>query len=318
MTSPSLVTVPESSGAACAACGSRDREVWLPSAFDYITGAEFSVRRCRRCGLAQTEPQPKSMDRFYPARYRHYGGATLRMLRALYNLRVRGWMRYLPERGKALEVGCGDGWMLTALRDRGWRVFGSERSSEGARAAAAVNGIPMFVGELNALAPSRFNLVILFQVLEHLSDPLDALTKGAELLQPGGMMVVAVPNAASWQAHAFGRFWFHLDVPRHLQHFSPEALGRLFQKIGLRVVRARMVSPEHDPYGVLQSLLNRLGFQQNLMTRILMGMSVEASIPALTAMWSATTLLLIPSAAISVWGWITGSGAIVEMWAVKA
>jgi SAM-dependent methyltransferase len=304
--------------AACPACGSSSREVWLPSAFDYITGAEFSVRRCTQCGLGQTEPAPASMDRFYPARYRQYGGATLKVLRALYQLRVRGWMRYLPERGTALEVGCGEGWMLGALRDRGWRVVGSERSAEGAQAAKTINGIAMFVGDLNALAPSRFNLVILFQSLEHLRDPLDAIRKSAALLQPGGMIVVAVPNAASWQARAFGRFWFHLDVPRHLQHFSPQALGGLFQQIGLRVVRARVVSPEHDPYGVLQSLLNRVGFPQNLMTRTLMGMPVEASPLARLAMWSAAALLLIPSAAISLWGWAVGSGAIVEMWAVKA
>lgn len=317
MTSPGALA-PDAPHSACLACGSCSREVWLPSAFDYFTGEEFSVRRCTQCGLAQTEPEPPSMGRFYPIRYRRYGGATLKVLKALYNLRVRGWMRHLPERGRALEVGCGDGWMLGALRDHGWRVFGSERSTEGARAAVEINGIPMFVGDLNALAPSRFNLVILFQVLEHLSDPLDAIRKSAELLQPGGMMVVAVPNAASWQARAFGRFWFHLDVPRHLQHFSPESLGRLFQKIGLRVVRARVVSPEHDPYGVLQSLLNKLGFQQNLMTKILMGMSVKAPVPALAAMWSVAALLLIPSAAISLWGWTARSGAIVEIWAVKA
>lgn len=303
----------------CALCGSSDDLVWLEHARDYITGAEFSVRRCGRCGLARTEPQPASMDSYYPARYRKYGGFTLRVLRALYGLRVRGWIRHLPKPGSALEVGCGDGWMLGALRDRGWRVVGSERSTDGARTAASTNGIPMFVGGLDALGVSRFNLVILFQVLEHLGDPLSTLQKSADLLEPGGIMVVAVPNAGSWQARVFGRSWFHLDVPRHLHHFSPDTLGRAFQQVGLRVIRTRVVSPEHDPYGVLQSILNWLGFKQNLLTRLLMGMP-EQDVPASTvaAMSALTALLIVPSMAMSVCGWAFGSGAILEMWAAKA
>jgi SAM-dependent methyltransferase len=318
MTSRSTALAVEAPRDACGACGSFDLEMWLTSVRDYITGAEFSVRRCIQCGLAHTEPEPESMDRYYPARYRHYGGATLKALRALYDWRVRGWRRCLPRPGRALEVGCADGWMLRALREHGWRVVGSERSAEAARAAAADNGIPMFVGDLDAVGQSRFNLVILFQVLEHLSDPLAVVKNGAAVLQPGGLMVVAVPNAASWQARTFGRFWFHLDVPRHLQHFSPHSLSRVFTRAGLRVVHTSTVSPEHDPYGVLQSFLNCLGFRQNLMTKILMGISEDASALTVAAMWAAAAVLLIPSALISLWGWLTGSGAIVEMWAVKA
>jgi 2-polyprenyl-3-methyl-5-hydroxy-6-metoxy-1,4-benzoquinol methylase len=302
----------------CGACGSPKFELWLERACDYITGAEFSVRRCMRCGLGHTEPEPAAMDRYYPVRYRKYGGLTLKALRALYGRRVRGWLRHLPAQGQAFEVGCGEGWMLRALRDRGWRVVGSERSTDGARAAVAANGIPMFVGDLTALGAGRFDLVILFQVLEHLSDPFAALRDGANLLAPRGVMVVAVPNAASWQARTFGRFWFHLDVPRHLQHFSPDALSRALQNVGLKIVRTRVVSPEHDPYGVLQSWLNWLGFRQNLLTKVLMGMGEEASVASVALMTTVAAILFVPSIMISLAGWASGSGAILEMWAAKA
>jgi len=176
----------------------------------------------------------------------------------------------------------------------------------------------MFVGDLRALGPARFDLVILFQVLEHLSDPFSALRDGAYLLAPSGVLVVAVPNAASWQARIFGRFWFHLDVPRHLQHFSPDALSRALQNVGLTVVRTRVVSPEHDPYGVLQSWLNWLGFRQNLLTRLLMGMAVDVPLATVTLMMATAAVLFIPSIMISLAGWLLGSGAILEMWAAKA
>jgi hypothetical protein len=127
-----------------------------------------------------------------------------------------------------------------------------------------------------------------------------------------------VPNAASWQARSFGRSWFHLDVPRHLQHFSPDALTRALQNVGLRVVRMRMISPEHDPYGVLQSWLNRLGFPQNLLTKLLMGMTGSVPVPTMALMAATAAILFVPSVAISLAGWAFGSGAILEMWAAKA
>jgi SAM-dependent methyltransferase len=302
----------------CQLCGSAEASICLDRAADYITGDEFQVRRCAGCGLASTVPQPSSMDAYYPAAYRSYGGATLRTLRLLYARKVRGWMRRLPERGRALEVGCGAGWMLRALRDRGWRVLGSERTIDGARTAAAANQIPVFVGSLDALGSSaRFDLIILFQVLEHLAEPMVTLRQSADLLAPGGVMVVAVPNFSSWQARVLGRSWFHLDVPRHLHHFSPPVLAAAFETVGLKVVRTRFVSPEHDPYGWVQSALNRMGVRQNQLTRLLMGMDGEkigmASVPMLVL----SGLLVVPSLMLSLFSWAAGSGAIMEMWAVK-
>jgi hypothetical protein len=171
-----------------------------------------------------------------------------------------------------------------------------------------------------ALSPSaRFDLIILFQVLEHLAEPLTTLRRSAELLEPGGMLVVAVPNLASWQARVFGRSWFHLDVPRHQHHFSPGALEYAIQQAGLRVVRTRFVSPEHDPYGWVQSLLNWMGFKQNLLTKFLMGMNRDQmTAPTIAAITAMSAVLLIPSVALSLCSWGAGSGAIVEMWAAKA
>ena len=305
--------------AECEICGSSDAPLSIDRATDYITGARFAVGLCPRCGLGTTTPRPASMDPYYPVRYRQYSGLTLRLLRSLYAWRVRGWARRLSRQGRALEVGCGDGWMLAALRDRGWRVLGSERSIDGARSAAATNRIPVFVGDFDALgASARFDLIILFQVLEHLAEPLVTLRRSARLLEHGGVMVVAVPNIASWQARLFGRSWFHLDVPRHLHHFSPAALACAFEKAGLTVVRTRFVSLEHDPYGWVQSVLNRMGFKQNLLTRLLMGMGRdEVSIATVVPMVALSALLVIPSVALSLCSWVAGSGAIMEMWAAK-
>jgi 2-polyprenyl-3-methyl-5-hydroxy-6-metoxy-1,4-benzoquinol methylase len=304
----------------CVVCGAAAPPVHVPLAFDYITREAFAVRRCGGCGMGRTDPQPASMSRYYPAAYRRYGVMTVRVLRLLYGWKVRGWARRLRRGGRVFEVGCGDGWMLGALRARGWRVAGSERSLAACRAAAGTNGVAVFVGELDALrAPGRFDAVILFQVLEHLAEPVETLRRGADLLAPGGLMVVAVPNFASWQASLFGRSWFHLDVPRHLNHFTPATLARSLERAGLRVLRTRFVSFEHDPYGWVQSALNALGFEQNALTKYLMGTSRERTNSAtLAAMLALSVLLIVPGVLLAVISWAAGAGAIMEVWAVKA
>lgn len=309
---------PSPAGVRCDLCGSLQGTVILAPAPDYITGSDFSVWQCSACGLARTVPRPSSMDRYYPAVYRRYSGFTLRALTLLYRWRVRGWIRRLPTNGLALDVGCGDGWMLAALRRRGWKVVGVERSIDGARSAAAVNGISTLVGDLDALRPSSgFHLVILFQALEHLDDPLRTLKQCAELLAPRGTLIVAVPNFSSWQARAFGAWWFHLDVPRHQNHFSPRTLSTAFERIGLRVVRTRFVSPEHDPYGWLQSTLNRMGFRQNLLTRVLMGLEGQHAMLKTMPMFVVSTVLALPCVLLALCSWPVKSGAIMEMWGAK-
>lgn len=302
----------------CRLCGASEGVIRFERVGDYITGDEFQIRQCVQCGLEATWPRPSSLARFYPVAYRRFGGATVRILRLLYRINVHGWLRRLPRTGRALELGCGAGWMLAALRDRGWRVFGSERAVDGARVGAAANQIPVFVGEPDALSSAPgFDLIILFHVLEHLATPLETLRQSAGILSADGTIVVAVPNRASWQARVFGPSWFHFDVPRHQHHFSPKTLAAALESVGLRVTHTRFVSFEHDPYGWVQSALNAMGFRQNLLTRMIMGMDTPgAGLTTVVPMVVLAGLLAVPALVIALGSWACGSGALVQMWAV--
>lgn len=142
-----------------------------------------------------------------------------------------------------------------------------------------------------------FDLIILFQVLEHLADPLAAIERGAELLATGGMLLIAVPSFARWQSRVFGSSWVHLDVRRHLHRFSPKAFAHAFEHVGLTVVSTRFASFEHDPYGWIQRALNTLGFKQNLLTKWLMGMPDQEA--TLIAMLVISALLAVPSVVLA-------------------
>jgi len=303
----------------CRVCGSAESTTVFDQAKDYITDELFMVRFCTRCGVGFTHPLPASMSRFYPSYYRQYSRFPQAMLRLLYGWRARSWIQPLSASGRALEIGCGNGWMLRELRRRGWSVVGNERTVQSALFASTVNGLPVFVGQLEALKPlPQFELIILFQVLEHLTDPLRTLRQCASLLKEGGILVVSVPNMKSWQAKWTGQSWFHLDVPRHLFHFSPSSLSHTLELAGFDVVAVRFASLVHDPYGWVQSLLNQLGFPHNLLTKVLMGMNRRAVLsPAGLVMVFAAALLVVPGLLMAMTSWGVGAGAFIEVVAAK-
>jgi len=285
---------------------------------DYVTGDSFAIVQCRVCGFGVTEPLPGSLDRYYPTRYRRFNALAARVLHGLYLRRVDGWLRRLPPTGLALEVGAGTGWMLRALRERGWRALGNERSLEAALAARAAAGVPIFVGDLGAVRPApALDLVIMFHVLEHLADPLAELRAVARRLRPGGALVLGLPNIASWQARLAGRHWMHLDVPRHLCHFTPDSIERALAVSGYRMTRIDFRSYEHDPFGWVQSTLDRLGFEHGLLIKQLTGMKRRSG--AFTTL--AALVLAVPLGVVglvaALASWRAGAGAVMEVWAVR-
>ena len=158
----------------------------------------------------------------------------------------------------------------------------------------------------------------MFQVLEHLPDPLATLHKCAQLIRPGGTLIIGVPNLDSWQSRFSGSHWFHLDVPRHLFHFSRQSLSHALMLAGFDISHVSFVSFEHDPYGWLQSTLNRLGFDQNMLTKSLIGIEQQdATSNSGIGMSVLTLFLLIPSLLLTLCSWLAGAGALLEVRAIR-
>jgi len=134
-----------------------------------------------------------------------------------------------------LDVGCGRGDLARAFGRLTWDVRGLDLSPQ-AVAVARSAGVDAAVGTIEE-APwpaGSFDLVVMSHVLEHVADPGATLSAAHRLLRPGGTLIVAVPNFASWQRRVFGSRWAHLDAPRHLHHFTPCALGLVARRAGFR------------------------------------------------------------------------------------
>jgi SAM-dependent methyltransferase len=100
--------------------------------------------------------------------------------------------------------------------------------------------------------------VVIWHVLEHLHDPKGTLHEANRILRPGGRLVVAVPNLSSLQARWAGAGWFHLDLPRHLWHFPLASLRMLLSDCGFEIQSEHHFSLRQNPFGWVQSALNRV------------------------------------------------------------
>jgi hypothetical protein len=103
-----------------------------------------------------------------------------------------------------------------------------------------------------------FDAVSIWHVLEHTQNPSKVLREISRVLKPGGVLALAVPNFGSTQARLFGKNWFHLDLPRHLFHFTEPMLTKMLRDTGLEPVRVSTHSIHQNLYGFIQSLLNGL------------------------------------------------------------
>ncbi len=161
----------------------------------------------------------------------------------------------LPPGSRILDVGAGDGRLAAALASRGHAVTAVEPVRDIA-GAPAVKVVRSGVEELDLPAGS-FDVAILWHVLEHLSAPLETLERIRGWLAPGGRLVVAVPNLASWQARLGGRRWFHLDPTRHVTHFTPAGLDALFARAGYAEPARRRVFFDQALPGMWMTVLDR-------------------------------------------------------------
>ncbi len=143
-------------------------------------------------------------------------------------------------RGRLLDVGCATGVFLRQASAAGWCVAGIEIDPEAAARARSVTP-DIFCGDMAEapFSPGSFDVITSFHVVEHLVDPVGALTRMIGWLAPGGLLIVEVPNVAGVGGQLFGRYWSGLDFPRHLVHFTPATMTATVAKAGGRVVRAQ-------------------------------------------------------------------------------
>jgi len=256
----------------CDFCGSADSDVVLagPDRLHKLPG-EFNVVTCRQCSLSRTSPRPtlESLPAAYPQQYDPYskapkhappkgllrwslvnfldyplGDKAPAIVRALGRplamrvLNKRRNLGYLPYRGegKLLDFGCGAAGYVAKMAAAGWDAQGMDMSAQAVEAGRNA-GLTIHQGTLpgSDLGGQLFDVVTMWQAIEHVPSPTRTLSAINDILKPGGRLLVVCPQFDSRAADKFGACWYALDLPRHLTHFTRATLQAQIESAGFKV-----------------------------------------------------------------------------------
>lgn len=248
----------------CNLCGANDTELVyeVKDRLMRLPGT-FSLVRCQQCGLVYLNPRPtmKEIGHYYPEEYGPYKVTreNQQSWTALLDHSYGYWKRArlvnaaYPQGGHILDVGCASGDFLHMMeRMDHWEVHGVEVSAEASRYGRECYGLEIDTGELaDAHYPdARFDVITIWDVLEHVHDPTGTLSEMHRILKPDGLAIIRVPNLNTWDARLFGPYWVGLDAPRHLYVFSAETLTALLHKTGFQVRQLRSVMLGYLPFAL--------------------------------------------------------------------
>ena len=218
---------------------------------DYtVSQEEFDIKYDATADFLVTTPRPKSEDlmRYYESvDYISHSDTKKNTLDKIYHLvrkytirnKVNRLRKEQPNGKIVLDIGCGTGDFLTACSKNDWIIYGVEPNSK-ARALAqektASKKVYSSISELLEIhKDKKFDVITLWHVLEHIPNLIEYINDLKKLLSSTGTLIIAVPNFKSYDATHYKKYWAAYDVPRHLWHFSPKAIGLLFDKVDMTV-----------------------------------------------------------------------------------
>lgn len=248
-------------------------------------GQFYGVYVCPKCRLGITQPFPdkEQLDKLYSTEsYReHQSRFILPVEKLVHFFRIsrRKRVEHFIRKGRILDIGCARGVFLSIMRESGWETFGLELNEETASYARNALGLDIRTGRLvdTQFDNEFFDVITVWHVLEHLPDPVLTIKECNRILKSGGLLVVAIPNFDSLQARISGKYWFHIDVPYHLYHFTLKNLSLLLKQSSFKIIKIKHLSFEFNPFGYLQSFLNICGIKNNLLYNILKTRSLRKS-----------------------------------------
>ncbi len=195
---------------------------------------DYAVSFCQRCQLGITDitVNDNYLNKAYPEEY-YNRILRLNQVPKDVSFQLDLVLQHVELEGKkVLEIGCADGSLLTLIRQHGAMVFGVEPSSYAAHLAKDRD--LRIYKDFSQVDEVDFDVIILFDVLEHMDNPVKQISAMKNRLRKGGIIIMVFPNFASIEARILREKWFGLELPRHLSHFTPKSVELLAAKSGLR------------------------------------------------------------------------------------
>lgn len=251
--------MPETSGGIrtpCAICGIQDEadevyaahlagapldETTFTARRAYQERYHFRIVRCRRCGLLRSDPitlEPEKFVSGYEMSCLTYEGEIDNLCQT-YGHYLSQLEPILPGKDHLLEIGCGNGFFLEEALRRGFKhVHGVEPSHDAvSKASPRVRpGIKLGMFSRDLYPADFFDVICIFQTLDHLLDPAGVLRDCHLLLKPGGLILAINHNAGAVSAKVLGERSPIIDI-QHTYLYDPATMTKLFEKSGFTVLK---------------------------------------------------------------------------------
>ncbi len=278
-------------GYTCRVCGhDGNTQIYTMREGMFGLSETFQYFQCLQCGCLQITDIPADMQRYYPNGYYSFGsslretgpGALIRYLRAqrsYHSVIPRGFVgrflsRMFPNRklnclahanlsldSRILDIGCGSGWRLYALREAGFiNVLGIDPYLEKEEIIHS-NGVRILKKDIESME-GEWDLIMFHHSFEHLADPTASLRKAASLLRKNGACLIRVPNVDSFAWDNYRENWYQIDAPRHFYLYSRKSIDVLAEKAGFWVSKIlfdstmdqfwKSARPEHGQRGPMR------------------------------------------------------------------
>jgi SAM-dependent methyltransferase len=232
----------------CPVCNSNESRFALKVKDHSVSGENFDILECTKCSLRYTHPVPGEgkIARYYQSEdYISHSNTRKGLVNNLYHIvRNRTLVSKFHllrkqsglEQGSHLDIGAGTGAFVQYMNHHGWKSEGIEPDETARLRAVEHHQTKLLPGEaFETLSEASYDAISLWHVLEHVHDLYPYLHRIKDLLKPGGVVFIAVPNYTSYDAVKYGPDWAAYDVPRHLYHFSPASMQWLLKAAGFQL-----------------------------------------------------------------------------------
>ncbi|MEP6594527.1 MAG: class I SAM-dependent methyltransferase [Ginsengibacter sp.] len=232
----------------CPVCNSENINFAIKAIDHTVSQEEYEIWQCNICSLRFTEaiPDKNEIGDYYKSEnYISHSNIDKGLINSLYHkVRKRTLIskKKLIEKhtgtvnGRILDVGCGTGAFLHTMQAAGWQVKGLEPEEAAREKAKRLYGLDVQGSEmLFRLQTEEFDAITLWHVLEHVHDLHSYVNQLKKLLKPNGRLFIAMPNYTCYDQSIYKAYWAAYDVPRHLYHFSPDAMISLLLKHELKL-----------------------------------------------------------------------------------
>ena len=230
---------------------------------------EFSIVRCVDCSMVYVNPRliNEKVYTLYTDNYFHRALHGYENYELTAHLRIKTFKRWyktivpycLREKGHALDIGCAAGYFLDVLKKDGWLAEGIELDKK-IYASLVQRGYDVYDQPLEKfIAPHRYELITLFDVVEHLPHVQSDFAKLHAMLADDGILALVTPNFDSLQRKIFGKRWFQFKPMEHIYYFSPQTLKKIADQNDFAVLEKKSTGQYAD-IDFIMDRLRKYGF----------------------------------------------------------